>query len=51
MSHEELLFIKGLIIGSALIGYKVAIFRAIHKRNLFEANHKKHLKDNKKEEK
>jgi hypothetical protein len=33
MPQNKLLLIKGLIIGSALISYKVALFKAIHKNN------------------
>ena len=32
MIHDRDLLIKGLIIGSALIGYKVALLNAIRKR-------------------
>lgn len=32
MIHDRDLLIKGLIIGSALIGYKVALLSAIRKR-------------------
>ena len=32
MIHDRNLLIKGLIIGSALIGYKVALLNAIRKR-------------------
>ena len=28
MSHEKLLLVKGLLIGTALVGYKVALHKA-----------------------
>lgn len=47
MSQEKImLLVKGLIVGSALVGYKTALFYTFHKRhknNVMEVRHKKNL--------
>lgn len=47
MSHEKMmLLVKGIIIGSAVVGYKAAIYATYykyHKEHIFKARHKNNL--------
>ena len=44
MSHEDLLIVKGLIIASALVGYKVAILKGF--KNFVDKDKDKKEKNN-----
>ncbi len=49
MSQEKIILLaKGLVVGSALIGYKAALFSVFYKRhkgNVMQQRHKKNLKE------